>query len=348
VNAAPAGRTGAIGALSAYHPNRPAARVDLSDNTSLWGPPPSARAALAALPDERLSRYPTPDAELLVAELARHHGVDPSCVAVGCGSDDVLASAFRACLDANDMLCTAVPTFSVIPSFATVNELALAEVPVAADATVRAADLLASGADGYYVCSPNNPTGICMDLDELDALADATRGIVVVDEAYVDFAERSALEHLDRHDNLVVVRTLSKAYGLAGLRVGYAIGPADAIARIVVARGPYKVGTLAEAVAVAVVRHDGAWVRDRVGDVRALRATFTERLRARGFRVLDSEANFVAIQVDDAHETFARMLDAGVLVRAYASLPVLGDLIRVTIGPAAMLDEALEALEAAR
>ena len=126
------------------------------------------------------------------------------------------------------------------------------------------------------------------------------------------------------------------------------IGPADAIARIVVARGPYKVGTLAEAVAVAVVRHDGAWVRDRVGDVRALRATFTERLRARGFRVLDSEANFVAIQVDDAHETFARMLDAGVLVRAYASLPVLGDLIRVTIGPAAMLDEALEALEAAR
>jgi len=333
--------------MSPYRPNRPPTRVDLSDNTSLWGPPPAAREAIASIGDARLSRYPTPYADELVEAIARHHGLALEQVTTGCGSDDVLDSAIRACTDAGGSLATPVPTFSVIPDFAAVNEVDLKSVAVHEDATVDVRTLLATRADCYYVCSPNNPTGVAVGLEQLDELCAGTEAVVLVDEAYADFAEGSALSLVGAHANLVVVRTLSKAYGLAGLRVGYAIGDPAVVAAITASRGPYKVGTLAEAVAVAALRDGTGWVRERVAEVRTLRADFTSRLRGAGFRVLDSEANFVAVLVDDARGVFDAMLAREVLVRAYADLEVLGDLVRITIGPAALLDEAYDALVAA-
>ncbi|HEY8081224.1 MAG TPA: aminotransferase class I/II-fold pyridoxal phosphate-dependent enzyme, partial [Acidimicrobiales bacterium] len=177
------GRAATIAAMARYVPRRPPVRIDLSDNTSLWGPPPSVRATLAGLSDDQLSRYPTPYADELVAALAVHHGVDPARVVTGCGSDDVLDSAIRACCDANATIAVPVPTFSVVPTFAALNEARVREVPLRDDGSLRADDLLATRADLYYVCSPNNPTGSGVADDELTALLDGTGAVVLLDEA---------------------------------------------------------------------------------------------------------------------------------------------------------------------
>ncbi|HEY8080809.1 MAG TPA: aminotransferase class I/II-fold pyridoxal phosphate-dependent enzyme, partial [Acidimicrobiales bacterium] len=179
------------------------------------------------------------------------------------------------------------------------------------------------------------------------ALLDGTDAVVLLDEAYADYSGHDALSLTEAHENLVVVRTLSKAYGLASLRVGYAIGSPAVIGAIAVSRGPYKVGALAEAVALGVLEADLAWVRERIAEVVALRDAFSSRLRAAGHDALASSANFVAVRVDDAVGVLERMLADGVLVRAYPALPVFGDLVRITVAPQVQLDEAFEALEAA-
>jgi histidinol-phosphate aminotransferase len=337
----PTGRTEAIAALPRYQPRRPLTRVDLSDNTSLWGPPPSVRATLAGLTDAQVSRYPTPYADALCEALADRHGVGVDCVVTGCGSDDVLDSAMRACADAGGTIAVAVPTFSVVPAFATVNELRLVAVPLHRDGGLDVPGLLETEPDLVYVCSPNNPTGGRADDATLRALLAGTRATVLLDEAYVDYADGDATALLGEFDHLVCVRTLSKAHGLAGLRVGYALGSPDTIAAIAASRGPYKVGSVAEAVALGVLREDAGWVAERVAEVRLLRAWLTGELRGHGLEVLASEANFVPVLVDDATAALERLLAAGVLARAYPALPVFGDLLRVTIGPRPQLEEAL-------
>ena len=302
------------------------------------------RTTLAGLTDAQVSRYPTPYADALCEALAEHHRLDPSRVVTGCGSDDVLDSAIRACCDAGSTIAIAVPTFSVVPSFAEVNEVALAKVELERDGSLDATKLLATRADLYYLCSPNNPTGTRVNDEALRTLLQGTDAVVLFDEAYADFADADATGLLDAFDNLVVVRTLSKAFGLAGLRVGYALGDPEVVGAIAISRGPYKVGTVAEAVALGVLRDDVAWVRERVGEVRALRTWLTQRLTEAGFEVLDSQANFVAVLVEDAPRLLERLLAAGVLARAYSALPVFGDVFRITIGPRPQLDEALALL----
>jgi histidinol-phosphate aminotransferase len=338
------GRTKAIAAMGRYQPRRPPVRVDLSDNTSLWGPPPSVRSTLAGLTDAQVSRYPTPYADALCEALAEYHRVEPSRVVSGCGSDDVLDSAIRACCDAGATIAIGAPTFSVVPDFAEVNEAAIASVELERDGSLDADKLLATRADLYYLCSPNNPTGTRIHDDALTTLLAGTDAIVLLDEAYADYADGDATGLLDEFENLVVVRTMSKAFGLAGLRVGYALGDPRVISSIAVSRGPFKVGSVAEAVALGVLRDDVAWVRERVSEVRTLRTWFTSRLVEAGFEVLDSQANFVAVLVDDAPRLLERLLPGGVLARAYASLPVFGDVFRLTIGPRPQLEEALELL----
>jgi histidinol-phosphate aminotransferase len=338
------GRVAAIAGMSPYAPKRPPIEIDLSDNTSQWGPPPSARATLAGLTDDQISRYPTPYADLLTAALAEHYGVGADGIATGCGSDDVIFSAIIALCPVGGTMALAVPTFSVVPSFGVINEVRVAEVEMESDGVVRADSLLATGADLYYLCSPNNPTGTIVGAEQLRALLEGTSSTVLLDEAYAEYADADACALLAEFDNLVILRTLSKAYGLAGLRVGYAIGHPSRIAPINVARGPYKVGSVAELLAVAVLREDAGWLEGRVAEVRSLRDELARRLAAAGFHVLQSQANFVAIVVDDAAAVVDSMIERGVLARAYPSLRVFGDLVRITVPNASQLDETFAAL----
>ena len=331
------------------------AAVDLSDNTNLFGaPPPAARALLGRVDDELVSRYPSPYADELRRCLAARLGVAPENVTTGCGSDDLLDSVLRAFCAPGDRMVYPAPTFGIVPSFARVSGAVPIAVPLRGDLALDVDGLLAARGAVTYVCRPNNPTGTLFARADVERLARSLPGLLLLDEAYADFAgEDEVSQGLGAWNvasrNVVSLRTLSKAHGLAGLRVGYAVGPAELIAAVEKARGPYKVGALAEAVALAALRKDDEWVRGRVAAACGVRERLTRELRERGLEVLESAANFVFVPLPPesggATALAAALRERGVGVRAFSGLPVIGDGIRVTVGPWPLMQRFLDALD---
>jgi histidinol-phosphate aminotransferase len=315
----------------------------LTDNTNLFGMPPSVRALLAHPPAAAVTRYPSPYADDLRAALARLTETASENIVTGCGSDDVLDATFRAFGETGETVAYCPPTFSIVTSFALANGL----VPTATPLEVNA--LAATKASVIYLCSPNNPTGAVLPVGFLEALLDATRGLVVLDEAYIEYAAHpSWSSRAPGFERLLVVRTLSKAYGLAGLRVGYAVGHARLIEQIEKTRGPYKVGGLAEHAALAVLSQDETWVKAGVDEVKTHRASFIASLREHGFSPLPTEANFVLVPVQGhASDVATRMRAHGVSVRAFSDLAGIGEAVRISIGPAPLMQAALSALREA-
>jgi histidinol-phosphate/aromatic aminotransferase/cobyric acid decarboxylase-like protein len=212
---------------------------------------------------------------------------------------------------------------------------------------VDAGALLSARPKVSYVCTPNNPTGSVCSRAALDELLGGG-GVVIVDEAYAEYqdAPEGLLAEAPRHENLLVVRTLSKAFGLAGLRVGYAVGNARLVAEVEKSRGPYKVSRLGELMGVEALTTDLPWVREKVAEVKENRAKLFEALTARGFRPLPSQANFLLVPVaKDAKALAAKMRESGVSVRPFPALPLgLGECLRVSVGPWSMMEAALAAL----
>jgi len=232
------------------------------------------------------------------------------------------------------------PTFSIVSSFARANALVPTAVTLDVDALAR------SGARVIYLCSPNNPTGAVLPDGFVESLLSKTNAVVVLDEAYVEYASReSMVKRAPALERLVVVRTLSKAFGLAGLRIGYAVGCAALIAQIEKTRGPYKVGGLSEAAGVAVLTKDREWVQRGIDVVKASRATFIAALAEKGFTSLPTEANFVLVPLEQsANDVATRMRERGVSVRAFSALKGVGDAVRISIGTDAMMKTCLDAL----
>lgn len=333
-----------------YAPDRRPAEVDLSDNTNLWGPHPAALEALHDAEGSTLSRYPSVWADELRAAAARAFSVPSECVATGCGSDDLLDAAFRAAADPGARVAFVEPTFSMIPTFARMN--ALEPAPVHRDALSDPSALLEAEPAVIYLCSPNNPTGEVLERDFVAELLDRSGEagpVVLLDEAYADFAEESRIRLAVDSRRLVVLRTLSKAYGLAGLRVGLALGPAGVIEELEKSRGPYKVGRASERAAVAALEDPEGWVSEIVSRVRRNRERLASELRRRGWDVEPSRANFLLLPLGqnrpDASTLAAALRDEGVAVRPFPGLPGLGDAVRVTVGPWELMERFLEALD---
>jgi histidinol dehydrogenase len=331
-----------LASVERYSPSRPRCAVDLTDNTNLFGPPPAVMAALSDMPPQAISRYPTPYADELCEALARTVDVDGACVLTGCGSDDLLDATLRAFADPGDTVAYCPPTFGIIPAFAAANALRSAKATLDVEGIVRLRPRI------VYLCAPNNPTGAALPDGLLPELLARTAALVILDEAYVEFsAVASRAREAAGSPRLVVVRTLSKAYGLAGLRVGWAVAAPSVAAAIARARGPYKVGAVAERLALAALR-DRAWVRARIEEVIELRDRFTSELLRRGFSPLPSDANFVCLPVRDSRKAAEAMRARGVSVRAFVGLEGMGDVLRISLGPWPMLARCLDALDAVR
>jgi histidinol-phosphate aminotransferase len=341
--------------VATYDPGRSPCAVDLSDNADLRGTPPAVRRLLADAAPELVTRYPTPYSVALKAALAARLAVGPENVAVGCGSDDLLGAALGAFCEPGTRVAYPPPTFGVVPTFARVAGARPVPVRLRDDLSLDVEGLLAAGAAVTYLCSPNNPTGTAFPAADVDRLAAGGGGLLVLDEAYSEFVGGGLLASEDvsarraaGSRRVVVLRTLSKAWGLAGLRVGYAIGPAALVAAIEKCRGPFKVGALAEAAALAVLR-DEAWCREGVRLVLAERERVTAELRARGWQPLESAANFLFVPVPaaagGARELARALRTAGVAVRPFTELPVVGEGIRVGLGPRPLMDRFLAALD---
>ena len=330
--------------ISLYAPNRAPARIDLSDNTNLWGVPPAASRTIAHAASAAITRYPALYAADLKQAIATRLGVSSDMIATGCGSDDVLDSTIRAFGEPGDAVAYPDPSFAMIPIFASMNGLTGLPVPLSRtfDADVRG--YIAANAAISYLCSPNNPTGATFSRDTIEQIAAGVSGIVIVDEAYADFAGGNCLDLLARFPRLVIARTLSKAFGLAGLRVGYAVGDPAVIAEIEKSRGPYKVNAIAERAAIAALTEDSDWVEGHVRDAVENRERLRLGLTSFGLEPLPSDSNFVLVPVSDAVGWDRRLREQGIAVRPFTSLPEIGDALRISVGPWSLMEQCIDAL----
>ena len=339
--------------MARYDPARVPLALDLSANTNLWGACPPALEALAGAA-ARTTTYPSPYASDLRGAVADVWDVDAAAVTTGCGSDDLIDSAMRAFCAPGATVAFPAPTFPMADAFARMNDARPRPVPMGLDGSLSDGAVAAlCDADVVYICRPNNPTGALPDRDGVMRVLAEARGLVLIDEAYGEFAGESMAEPATASGRGVVLRTLSKAYGLAGLRVGYAVGPPEVIRAIELSRGPYKVGGPAEAAAVAALREGAGWVREVVARTIEGRDRLAGRLRERGLRVLPSAANFLLVgpaatgagATGWAARTKAQLAARGIGVRAFTDLPGFGDAVRITIGPEEAMGRLLDALD---
>lgn len=344
-----------FGAIARYCPDTTPVALDLSDNTNRWGMCPEAALAIEVVAARGSSRYPQPYADTLRATIAAYLEVPADCVVTGCGSDDVIDSAIRALAEPGATLALSDPSFEMVSAFSQMNGLVTERVPLTSSYDVDAGALLWSDPKIVYVCSPNNPTGTLASRSAIEWIADRIDGVLLVDEAYAEFAGASNVDLAMTRPNVLVIRTMSKAFGLAGLRVGYAIGAPELVVEVEKSRGPFKVSALGTAAATAALERGLAWMWEHVSVATANRDRLAAELHSRCIDALPSAANFVLAPLCDARDVAARMRQRGVAVRAFPALrPVSnalerskGGALRITVGPWDDLARALDAFDEA-
>lgn len=315
--------------------------VLLNANESAWPPAGADEAAW--------NRYPDPQPAALVSRLASLYGVGDDQLLVGRGSDEAIDLLVRAfCRAGQDAIVVSPPTFGMYAVSARIQDAAVIEAPLDADFGLDVASLLDAVTPAVklvFVCSPNNPTGGVVAIDVLETLAKALRGraLLVVDEAYGEFANTaSATGLIDRHDHVCVLRTLSKAWALAGARVGSLLANAGVIALLRRIIAPYPLPTPCVDAAMAALAEE-ATARERIDEVLAERARVASSLaHCPGVReVLPSRANFLTVRFDDAGRVYADLLGKGIVVRDVRRYRGLADALRITIGRAEENDQML-------
>ncbi len=339
-------------ALARYEPDRRPVGLDLSDNTNLWGTHPAALEQIRSATADDLARYPELYADLLREAVADRFDVDVGCVTTGAGSDDVLDSAFRAAFGSGAVVSYAAPTFSMVEPLARMNGME-ARAVAWPDALRDPAVLLSGDPALVYVCRPNNPTGEQAPRAWVEALLaerdrrSPRRPLVILDEAYAEFAGETLLPWAPHRHNLLVARTSSKAYGLAGLRCGFGVGGPEVALEIEKSRGPYKVSRLATRAVAAAVRDADGWMERTVAECVANRARLREELRRRGLQPLESRANFIlfAAPRGSARGDALALRELGVAVRPFTGIPGFDQGLRVTVGPWPMMEVFLTSLD---
>jgi histidinol-phosphate aminotransferase len=320
--------------------------VKLNTNENPYGPGAKVLAAISAANTDDLRLYPDPTALELRRAIAAHHGVKVEEVFVGNGSDEVLAHAFMALLKHQRPLAFPDISYSFYPVYCGLYGIAAHGVPLAEDFSIRVDDYITADIGAAIFPNPNAPTGIALPL--VERLVAARPDIpVLVDEAYVDFGTESAVGLVHKYPNILVSHTLSKGRGLAGLRVGYAIGQAplvDALMRVKDSFNSYPLDRLALAGAAASFADD-AWFQQTRRQVMATRNTLVDGLEVLDFEVLPSAANFVFARpkTGNAAEINAKLREQGVIVRHFARPERIANFLRITVGT----DEQTTALLAA-
>lgn len=337
--------------LEPYDPNFTPTRVNLSANENTYDVPAPARALIdEALTATPTNRYPDPMSNDLRDELAAWHGVARENVIVGNGGDELLYNFLLAFGGPGRTLVNVPPTFSEYAFFASLTQTGVRNVWRDPETFLPQADeLVAAAGEASLVIltSPNNPTGDVAPLELVARVCDACPGLVMVDEAYGEFAEpgTSAEALLAEHDNLLVLHTLSKAFALAGARCGYVIAAPDVIDALAAVRQIYSVNVLTQAAALAAVRARAEF-DPTVEKIVSERTRLYESLaRVEGVRVWPSEGNFVLARMAGASRVRERLRDErSILVRDFSYAPGLADCLRITVGTPEENDAVIDAL----
>jgi len=333
-----------VRAVAPYVPGEqpdPARRViKLNTNENPYPPSPHVLDAIMRAADAGIRLYPDPEARALRERAAAVYGVPAAGILVGNGSDELLALLVRALVDPGDRVAYPVPTYSLYDTLVAVQGAEPVHVPFPEDFSLPPA-LADARARLTIVCNPNSPSGTLISTGRIQELARAVRGVLVVDEAYVDFARENAMGLVGRVANVIVLRTLSKSFSLAGMRVGLAFGDPELIAGLRTVKDSYNVGRLAQVTAEAALR-DLPAMRANVERICRTRARLVSGLTALGFAVPPSEANFVLARRPgvDLGPLARALAGREILVRHFGALP---DALRITVGT----DEEIETLLAA-
>ena len=343
--------------IEPYDPAFSPCRINLSANENTYPMPPAARDAVsAALAVTPLNRYPDPMANELRDELARWHGVTRAQICVGNGGDELLYNFLMAFGGEGRVLVNCPPAFSEYAFFASLVKTQVVDVPRDPDTFALPEDELvraAATAQMVILTSPNNPTGDLVVPELVARVCRACPGLVMVDEAYGEFApEGSSVEPLlATCPNLVVLHTLSKAFGAAGIRLGYVVAAPDVIDVFAAVRQIYSVNVLTQAVALALVRHRETYA-EVVDEIVCERARLQAGLGAPdlvvcGVRVWPSAGNFLLVRVPNAAHVRCLLRDNhSILVRDFSTTPGLRDCLRITVGTPEENDAVLAALRA--
>jgi len=335
-----------VRALEGYVPGEQPVGGRLIKLNTNENPYPCSPLVARAIADEagRLHLYPSPSAQALREKAAEVYGVRPGQVLVGNGSDELLAIVLRACVEPGDAVAWPVPTYSLYRTLAALVGARAVEVP-GGDGIPSA--LGAASPVVTFLCTPNSPTGRTLPMDAIEAYAASCSGLVVVDEAYIDFGGNSALSILGRHPNMVVTRTFSKSFSLAGLRLGLAFAHEDLIAEFLKVKDSYNVSRLGIAAGVAALE-DRAWMEASVARVRATRARVSAALERAGLPAGESAANFLWVDCSargGGKAVYDLLRSRGVLVRWFDADGLRAG-VRVSIGTDEQMDAFLAALAA--
>ena len=317
--------------------------IKLNTNESPVPPSPKVLSAIKDAATDALRLYPSPTAAPAREAIALRFGLDPLQVAVGNGGDELIELCFRAFAGAGDTVAYPTPTYPLLEPLCRIHEARPSTHPTE-EFSELPPSLAADPAPLKFIVNPNSPSGALFDQDAVEGAVAASSGVVVIDEAYVDFAPHSCLPLLERYDNVLLLRTFSKSYGLAGLRIGFALGPREVIETLSSVKDSYNVDRLAIVAAVAAIE-DEDHHRKLVDAVVHNRGELGAALAGMGFDVVPSATNFVfARPPKPAAGIVGALRERRILVRHYDREPIAG-WIRITVGTRDQHDKLLKALK---
>ena len=315
--------------------------IKLNTNENPYPPSPKVMEALAATDHTSLRLYPDGSSGKLCAAIANRYNVPEDNVFCGNGSDEVLALAYQAFFSGKTDILTPDISYGFYPVWAQMYDAGSKIIPLEDDCSVDISKY--KNGNGVIIANPNAPTGLVLTLSEVEQLAkNNTAGVVLIDEAYIDFSsEESAVQLTQKYENLLVVQTFSKSYSLAGLRVGFAVGSKiliDGLQRVKDAFNSYPLGLLEQRAAAAAIGDEEYWNKTR-RDVIAIRDKAILELRGMGYDVLDSHTNFIFMKPPggQAGKLYEHLLGNKILAR-YWNKPRLSEYLRVSVGTNAEME----------
>ena len=338
--------------LTPYTPGeQPKAKnvIKLNTNENPYPPSPACGAVLKDFDLDRLRRYPDPVFSALRERIAKIFKTVPERVFVGNGSDEILSLAAKAFVEDNEAIGSLDPSYSLYKTLAAIRNVPFIPTPLSSDFTWNGKIARRSGnvrTSLFLLTNPNAPTGVFTSAEIVASAARRLPGVFIVDEAYADFAEGNctALAAAADNRNVIVMRTLSKSFSLAGLRLGYCIGPEPLVEALYKVKDSYNVDAAAQAIALAALG-DLRWMRANTAKVRRTRVRVSRALASRGWDVLPSESNFLFARPakKPAAELFEELRRRNIFVRYFPGART-GDRLRITIGTDGEMDELLAAL----
>jgi histidinol-phosphate aminotransferase len=325
-----------VDAMASYVPGEQPPRgtpiIKLNSNENPYPPSPAALEVLRKIDGEWLRRYPEPFGGEFRQAASKVLDIPSDWIIVGNGSDEVLSIIIRACTEPERKVVYPIPTYVLYRTLTEMQAADILEIPYKDNYTLPLEELIAANGSVTFIASPNSPSGHVVPTEDLRKLACELSGVLVIDEAYVDFSSENALDLVREYENVILIRTLSKGYSLAGLRLGFGIANPQLLSGLFKVKDSYNIDAIACAVATAAIT-DQDYKNACVDKIKASKTQLVSDLKQLGFIVWDSQANFLLVQPPqgNAEYLYQKLKEQQILIR-YFKQPGLEDKLRITVG----------------